>query len=215
MKNLRGFLALSMAFILCFSPLADIAYAGGIDEDEQVENPYGEGFEENGLEEILQVFSQDEDYDEPPLEIVDEKSSEEDQEEGDQVISFEAPEEIRDEDSEDIDSLDEKEDEKIKGVPEDFKGEEDPQDDKSYDERDGELDQEKIDEAPEEELEEVRISFDSLGGSSVEDIIIKKGEKLEAIPSSTREDFIFKGWFTEIDTELFDWSRGIEEDLLV
>ena len=45
----------------------------------------------------------------------------------------------------------------------------------------------------------VKITFDSNGGSSVDQVEIEKGSSLSSLPTSTKEGFDLVGWFTEIN----------------
>jgi len=62
-----------------------------------------------------------------------------------------------------------------------------------------------------EDTETVTISFDSAGGSEVEDLVIKAGTATMAPSDPTREGYIFDGWYLE--NEKFDFSEPIDEDI--
>lgn len=55
------------------------------------------------------------------------------------------------------------------------------------------------------------VKFDTDGGSTISNVIIKKGEKLTAPEEPTREGYKFKGWFYE--EEEFNFKEEIKENI--
>ncbi len=62
-----------------------------------------------------------------------------------------------------------------------------------------------------EDTETVTISFDSNGGSEIEDLIIKAGTATMAPVDPVRDGYTFDGWY--LDDEKFDFSQAIDEDI--
>lgn len=62
-----------------------------------------------------------------------------------------------------------------------------------------------------EDTETVTISFDSAGGSFVEDVVIKAGTATMPPSDPTREGYSFDGWY--LDDKKFDFSEPVEEDI--
>lgn len=56
-----------------------------------------------------------------------------------------------------------------------------------------------------------QIKFDVDGGSRVEALNIKKGQKLEVLPKTSKDNYEFVGWY--LDDELFDLTMPITKDL--
>jgi uncharacterized repeat protein (TIGR02543 family) len=50
------------------------------------------------------------------------------------------------------------------------------------------------------------VTFDSNGGSAVEAITVKQGEKIDEPATPTRDDYIFDGWFTDNETFTNKWN---------
>lgn len=42
------------------------------------------------------------------------------------------------------------------------------------------------------------VTFDTDGGSSVSDIIVNQGESIETLPTTTKENYIFDGWYEDL-----------------
>lgn len=63
----------------------------------------------------------------------------------------------------------------------------------------------------EDESLKATITFDSDGGSNVEKIIIKKGNKIELPDSPTKDGYIFKEW--QVNGKAFDASQIINESI--
>ena len=42
------------------------------------------------------------------------------------------------------------------------------------------------------------VTFDTDGGSSVSDIIVNQGESIETLPTTTKDDYIFDGWYENL-----------------
>lgn len=62
--------------------------------------------------------------------------------------------------------------------------------------------------------ETVTVSFDSNGGSSVESIKLKKGEKLTDLPQSFLSGSAFIGWYTDEETkEQFSLGTTVDKDI--
>lgn len=64
-----------------------------------------------------------------------------------------------------------------------------------------------------DDTETVTISFDSAGGSSVEDLVIKAGTATMAPKDPTRDGYTFDGWY--LGDEKFDFSNSIDEDIVL
>lgn len=64
-----------------------------------------------------------------------------------------------------------------------------------------------------DDTETVTISFDSAGGSEVEDLVIKAGTATMAPADPVREGYTFDGWY--LDDEKFDFSQPIDEDVIL
>lgn len=62
-----------------------------------------------------------------------------------------------------------------------------------------------------EDTETVTISFDSAGGSFVEDLVIKAGTATTPPSDPTRDGYSFDGWY--LDDQKFDFSEPVEEDI--
>ena len=62
-----------------------------------------------------------------------------------------------------------------------------------------------------EEKEMVTLTFDSLGGSKVDNIEIEVGTILENIPNPTKEGYLFQGWYYLNKAYLF--NTPIKEDM--
>ncbi len=56
-----------------------------------------------------------------------------------------------------------------------------------------------------------RISFDTMGGSYVNSIDVKKGQNLKKLPMSKKEGYEFGGWL--LDGELFDFKNESRENI--
>ena len=59
---------------------------------------------------------------------------------------------------------------------------------------------------------EFTVTFDSNGGTEVEEQMVKKNEKAEEPESPTKEGYVFAGWYTEQDKK-FSFNRKITEDI--
>lgn len=65
----------------------------------------------------------------------------------------------------------------------------------------------------EESYEEVTVTFDAMGGSEIEPMTIKKGEKIEDLPQAYLAGRTFDGWYTdEAVTEEFNVDTAIISD---
>lgn len=58
------------------------------------------------------------------------------------------------------------------------------------------------------------VSFDSAGGTTVETITVKKGETIEKPTDPTKEGYIFKGWYTNLNNgDEFNFSKPITRNV--
>lgn len=64
-----------------------------------------------------------------------------------------------------------------------------------------------------DDTEVVTISFDSNGGSKVEDMVIKAGTATMAPVDPTREGYTFEGWY--LGNKKFDFSQALDEDIIL
>lgn len=64
---------------------------------------------------------------------------------------------------------------------------------------------------PNDDTEIVKVSFDTSGGTPIEDIEIKKGEKLLKPVDPTMPGHSFAGWYK--DFEIFDFNTAIDENI--
>lgn len=65
------------------------------------------------------------------------------------------------------------------------------------------------------ELDVTHVAFELNGGSRVSDLIIDRGETIEA-PTPIRYGYLFTGWFVDADvTQSFDFSQPIDDDLIL
>lgn len=62
-------------------------------------------------------------------------------------------------------------------------------------------------------LEEFTVTFDALGGSTIEPIIVTKGNSINRPNNPTKENYEFIGWF--VDDVLFDFDAAINEDIIL
>lgn len=62
-----------------------------------------------------------------------------------------------------------------------------------------------------EVLQKYNIVFDSTGGSTIADLKIEKGKKIDQPAAPTRDGYIFVGWM--LDDELYDFSNGVTGDI--
>lgn len=62
-----------------------------------------------------------------------------------------------------------------------------------------------------EHIEYVTISFDTDGGSKIDDIIIEKYSKIDNLPTPTKEGYIFKEW--QLNNTPFNSERNIENNV--
>lgn len=69
------------------------------------------------------------------------------------------------------------------------------------------------DPVPTPSANEVKITFDSAGGSEVSEMIVKKGSTA-TLPTPTKDGYRFIGWFTE-DMERISKSYEFNENLLL
>lgn len=65
--------------------------------------------------------------------------------------------------------------------------------------------------APEDPVEEYTVIFDSNGGSEVESVKVKAGEKVKEPESPTKDDFEFDGWF--LSNKKYDFSKPVTKDI--
>lgn len=66
------------------------------------------------------------------------------------------------------------------------------------------------------EKDQYRVSFQTMGGSSVEDQDIYEGYTANEPQAPTREGYLFQGWYTSNTfRKVFDFTRGIEGDTTV
>ena len=66
----------------------------------------------------------------------------------------------------------------------------------------------------EPEPEKVTVTFNTNGGSKIEDVTVEKGEKVTAPPAPTNGDFDFDGWYTdEACTKPYDFDDPVTKDI--
>lgn len=58
---------------------------------------------------------------------------------------------------------------------------------------------------------EVTVSFDSNGGTEVEEVDVEKGEAATAPTAPTRTGYTFEGWY--LDGVEYDWTAPVNEDI--
>lgn len=65
------------------------------------------------------------------------------------------------------------------------------------------------------DVEIVTVKFDTDGGSEVEDISVKKGEKIKTSPITKRNGYRFLGWYQDTGEKLvkFDFSKAIDKNM--
>ena len=61
-----------------------------------------------------------------------------------------------------------------------------------------------------EEVSEYTVSFDSQGGSSVSDMTVPKNTAIGTLPTTTKTDYVFGGWFTNAN-----YSIEVTEDTII
>ena len=69
---------------------------------------------------------------------------------------------------------------------------------------------------PSIETEQVTVTFDSLGGSSVASITVNKGDKITQPANPNKDNFTFKGWYTTStceDGSEFSFSTEINSNI--
>lgn len=65
----------------------------------------------------------------------------------------------------------------------------------------------------EEEETLYTLSFDSLGGSAIEEVLVKEGEVLMDIPTPIKDGYEFQGWYYH--NKEFDFSSTITKDMVL
>ena len=63
----------------------------------------------------------------------------------------------------------------------------------------------------EEEIENFKVSFDTTGGTTMENIIVKKGDLLEVPSPPLKEGYIFEAWY--LNDQIFDFNTAIISDI--